>query len=185
FLASVMAAWAMTAAKKGQVSRLYTDSKNTRLSAIAVVDEYKDYIPYTYPGLANAITTAAQTEKNANNIISEVSGKGSSMADYQKLLEAARVDTLRSVNLSNAYYAALGGVRGAQKGDIVGPVRWNNSVIVYSIVDANEGSMPFDEASNSMQFQRQARSLVLGQNPDALLLGDGKVKYNFLRFTRQ
>ncbi|MDE5659342.1 MAG: SurA N-terminal domain-containing protein [Muribaculaceae bacterium] len=180
-----MAAWAMTEAKKGQVSRLYTDSKNTRLSAIAVVDEYKDYIPYTYPGLANAITTAAQTEKNANNIISEVSGKGSSMADYQKLLEAARVDTLRSVNLSNAYYAALGGVRGAQKGDIVGPVRWNNSVIVYSIVDANEGSMPFDEASNSMQFQRQARSLVLGQNPDALLLGDGKVKYNFLRFTRQ
>ena len=180
-----MAAWAMTEAKKGQVSRLYTDSKNTRLSAIAVVDEYKDYIPYTYPGLANAITTAAQTEKNANIIISEVSGKGSSMADYQKLLEAARVDTLRSVNLSNAYYAALGGVRGAQKGDIVGPVRWNNSVIVYSIVDANEGSMPFDEASNSMQFQRQARSLVLGQNPDALLLGDGKVKYNFLRFTRQ
>lgn len=180
-----MAAWAMTEAKKGQVSRLYTDSKNTRLSAIAVIDEYKDYIPYTYPGLATAITTAAQTEKNANNIISEVSGKGSSMADYQKLLEAARVDTLRSVNLSNAYYAALGGVRGAQKGDIVGPVRWNNSVIVYSIVDANEGSMPYDEASNSMQFQRQARSLVLGQNPDALLLGDGKVKYNFLRFTRQ
>lgn len=180
-----MAAWAMTEAKKGQVSRLYTDSKNTRLSAIAVIDEYKDYIPYTYPGLATAITTAAQTEKNANNIISEVSGKGSSMADYQKLLEAARVDTLRSVNLSNAYYAALGGVRGAQKGDIVGPVRWNNSVIVYSIVDANESSMPYDEASNSMQFQRQARSLVLGQNPDALLLGDGKVKYNFLRFTRQ
>ncbi len=180
-----MAAWAMTEAKKGQVSRLYTDSKNTRLSAIAVIDEYKDYIPYTYPGLVNAITTAAQTEKNANNIISEVSGKGSSMADYQKLLEAARVDTLRSVNLSNTYYAALGGVRGAQKGDIVGPVRWNNSVIVYSIVDANEGSMPFDEASNSMQFQRQARSLVLGQNPDALLLGDGKIKYNFLRFTRQ
>ena len=45
--------------------------------------------------------------------------------------------------------------------------------------------MPFDEKSSAMQFERQARSLVLGQNPDALLLGDGKIDYNFLRFTRQ
>jgi len=180
-----MVAWAMEDAKKGDVSRLYTDSKNTRLAAIAVVDEYKDYIPYTYPGLTAAITQAAQTEKNANLVINDVKGKGSSLADYQKLMEAARVDTLRGVNLSNSYYAQLGGVRGAKKGELVGPVRWNSSVIVYSILDENEGSMPYDEASSAMQFQRQARSLVLGQNPDALLLGDGKVKYNFLRFTRQ
>jgi len=180
-----MVAWAMTEADKGDVSRLYTDSKNTRLAAIAVVDEYKDFIPYTYPGLVNAITQSAQTEKNADLIIKDVQGKGKTLADYQKLMEAARVDTLRGVNLSNSYYAQLGGLRTAKKGEIVGPVRWNSSVVVYSIVDQNEGSMPYDEASSAMQFQRQAQSLVLGQNPDALLLGDGKIKYNFLRFTRQ
>ncbi len=180
-----MVAWAMEDAEKGQVSRLYTDSKNTRLAAIAVVDEYKDYIPYTYPGLVNAITQSAQTEKNANIVINDVKGKGNTLEDYQKLLEAQRVDTLRGVNLSNSYYAMLGGLAGAKKGDVVGPVRWNSNVVVYTIVDATEGTMPFDEKSASMQFRRQAQSLVLGQNPDALLLGDGNVKYKFLRFTRR
>lgn len=180
-----MVAWAMNDAKKGQVSRLYTDSKNTRLAAVAVVDEYKDYIPYTYPGLQGVITQGAQTEKNANIVINDVKGKGTTLADYQKLLNAQRVDTLRGVNLANNYYAQLGGLKGAKAGEVVGPVRWNSSVIVYSIVDQNEGSMPYDEKSSAMQFERQARNLVLGQNPDALLLGDGKVDYNFLRFTRQ
>ncbi len=180
-----MVAWAMNDAKKGDVSRLYTDSKNTRLAAVAVVDEYKDYIPYTYPGLQGIITQGAQTEKNANIVINEVKGKGNSLADYQKLLNAQRVDTLRGVNLANNYYAQLGGIKGAKAGEIVGPVRWNSAVIVYTILDENEGAMPYDEKSSAMQFQRQAQTYVLGQNPDALLLGDGKVKYNFLRFTRQ
>lgn len=180
-----MVAWAVNDAKKGEVSRLYTDSKNTRLAAVAVVDEYKDYIPYTYPGLTGSITQSAQTEKNANIVINDVKGKGKNLADYQKLLNAQRIDTLRGVNLANNYYAQLGGVKAAKAGEIVGPVRWNSSVVVYQVVDQNEGSMPYDEKSSAMQFQRQAQSLVLGQNPDALLLGDGKVKYNFLRFTRQ
>lgn len=180
-----MVAWAMEDAKKGDVSRLFTDSKSTRLAAIAVVDEYKDYIPYTYPGLVNAITRSAQSEKNADIVINDVKGKGQTLADYQKLLDAQRVDTLRGVNLSNNYYAQLGGLSSAKKGDIVGPVRWNSNVVVYSVVDAVEGSMPYDEKSSSMQFQRQAQNLVLGNTPDALLLGDGNVKYNFLRFTRR
>lgn len=179
-----MVAWAMTEAKKGQVSRLYTDSKNTRLSAIAVVDEYKDYIPSSYPGLTGTITQGAQTEKNANIVINDVKGKGQTLADYQKLLEAQRVDTLRGVNLGNNYYAQLGSIKGAKKGEVVGPVRWNSAVVVYTVLDQTEGSMPYDEKSSAMQFQRQAQNLVLGQSPDALLLGDNKVKYNFLRFTR-
>lgn len=179
-----MVAWAMTEAKKGQVSRLYTDSKNTRLSAIAVVDEYKDYIPSSYPGLTGTITQGAQTEKNANIVINDVKGKGQTLADYQKLLEAQRIDTLRGVNLGNNYYAQLGSIKGAKKGEVVGPVRWNSAVVVYTVLDQTEGSMPYDEKSSAMQFQRQAQNLVLGQSPDALLLGDNKVKYNFLRFTR-
>lgn len=180
-----MVAWAMEDAKKGQVSRLYTDSKNTRLAAIAVVDEYEDYIPYTFPGIQGAVTQAAQYEKNADVVIDATKGKGQTLEDYRKLFEAQRVDTLRGVNLSNGYYAKLGGLVGAQKGQIVGPLRWNNSVVVYSIVDSEESPMPYDEQSSKMQFRRQAQSLVLGNNPDALLLGDGNVKYKFLRFTRQ
>ncbi|MCM1309787.1 MAG: SurA N-terminal domain-containing protein [Bacteroides sp.] len=180
-----MVAWAMEDAKKGEVSRLYTDSKNTRLAAIALVDEYKDYLPYTYPGLNNMLTQGAQSEKNANLIINDVKGKGSTLADYQKLLEAQRIDTLRGVNLSSNYYAMLGGLAGAKQGEVVGPVRWNSNVVVYTVVDATEGTMPYDEQSSKMQFERQAQSLVLGQNPDALLLGNGNVKYQMLRFTRR
>lgn len=179
-----MVAWAMDA-KKGQVSRLYTDSKNTRLAAVAVVDEYKDYIPYTFPQISTEITRSAQTEKNAKKLIDATAGKGSSLADYQKLLDAQRIDTLRNVNLSAGRFGQLGAVRAAKPGEVVGPVRWNASVVVFSILDQTEGTMPFDEQSSSMQFARQAQSYILGQDPNALLLGNGKVKYNFLRFTRQ
>lgn len=179
-----MVAWAMDA-KKGAVSKLYTDSKNTRLAAVALVDEYENYLPYTFPGIESAVTQGAQMEKNSENIINSVAGKANSLQEYCELMGAQKVDTLRGINLSGHRYGPLAAMRAAEVGEIVGPTRWNSAVIVYSVVDQKEGEMPFDEQSTSMQFRRQAQNYILGQSPETVLLGNGKVKYSFLRFTRQ
>lgn len=179
-------AWAMDA-KKGQVSRLFTDSKNTHLTAAAVADVYKsDYVPATFPGVRQNVENEALNQKKADKMIAEYTGKGSSLADYQNAMGAMRIDTISHVSLGNARYAQLGGVRGAKKGELVGPLRWNGSVIVYQVLDTEEGEMPFDEASNSAQYQRQMQQMLIGNDAiNALLLGNGKVKNRILKFTRQ
>ena len=119
-------------------------------------------------------------------MIAEYTGKGSTLADYQTAMGALRVDTISHVSLGNARYAQLGGVRGAKKGDLVGPLRWNGSVIVYQVLDSEEGEMPYDEASNSAQYQRQMQQMLIGNDAvNALLLGNGKIKNRILKFTRQ
>lgn len=179
-------AWAMDA-KKGDVSRLYTDSKNTHLTAAAVADIYKsDYVPATFPGVRMSIENDALNQKRADKLIADYSGKGTTLADYQKAMEATRIDTINNVNIANGRYAQLGGVRGAKKGEVVGPIRWNGSVIVYQILDTEEGQMPYDEASNSSQYQRQMQQFLIGNDRlNDLLLGDGKIKNRMLKFTRQ
>ena len=179
-------AWAMDA-KKGEVSRLYTDSKNSHLTVAAVADVYKDdYVPASFPGIHQMLENEALNQKRAEKLIAEYSDKGNSLSDYQTAMEAAKIDTVSHISLGNTRYAELGGVRGAKKGDVVGPVRWNASVIVYEVLDSEEGQMPFDEKSNSAQYQRQMQQYLIGNNTiNATLLGDGKIKNRILKFTRQ
>lgn len=179
-------AWAMES-KKGQVSRLYTDSKNTRLTAAAIADIYPgDYVPATFPAIRQQIEMEALNDKRAQTLIDQYTGKGNNLAEYQAAMEAQRIDTLQRVNLSSPRYAQLGSVRGHKPGDVVGPLRWNGSVVVYSIVDAQDSSMPFDQASASAKYQRQMQDFLFGQQRlSNTLLGNGKIDNRLLRFTRQ
>ena len=179
-----MVAWAMEA-KKGEVSRLFTDSRNTRFSAVGVIDSYKSgYLPLSFPPAHDALSTLALNEKRADVLLKQYEGKGPKLADFAKAMEANSVDTLRNVTLAGTRYAQLGGLRAHKVGDVVGPVRWNSSVIAYQVIEANAGTMPYDEKSNSMQYQRQAQQLLFN-DVNSLLLGKGKIDNRILKFTRQ
>jgi peptidyl-prolyl cis-trans isomerase D len=179
-----MVAWAMDA-KKGEVSRLFTDSRNTRFSAVAVVDIYKgDYLPLSFPPAHDALSTLALNEKRADVLMKQFEGKGPKLADFAKAMGANTVDTLRNVTLAGIRYSQLGGLRAHKVGDVVGPVRWNSSVIAYQVLEATPGTMPYDEKSNSMQYQRQAQQ-ILFNDVTSLLLGKGKIDNRILKFTRQ
>lgn len=181
-------AWAMDA-KKGDVSRLFTDGKNSHLTVAALVDVYNsDYVPVTYPLVHQEVEMLALNQKRVDKLIADYQGKGKSLADYQKLMEAQRIDTIQNVSLANPGYAKLGGIVGAKKGQLVGPVDMGNTVIVYQIIDSNEGTMPYDETSNSMRYKQMMETLIFGQNNNLmneLLLGNGKIKNRILKFTNQ
>lgn len=180
-----MIAWAMSA-DKGDVSRLFTNSKNTRLTALAVIDEYKHYIGQNFPDLREGLTAQAQIEKTADNLIAKTAGKGKTLADYQKLLNVARVDTMRGVNFAGGRYAALAGARAHKKGDVVGPLRWNNTVMVYQIANTEKSPMPFDQKAAEAEFKNRAtQSIMGGQQIMSLFLGNGKIDNRILKFTRQ
>lgn len=176
--------WAMEDAKKGEVSRLFTDNKNTHMTVAALVDIYDgDYTPVSYPQIHMDAEQGALEQKLADKIIAQYQGKGKTLADYKTAMQAVSIDTLRNVNVGNPRYAQLGGIRGAKKGELVGPVNVNGSVMVYQIIDSAEGEMPFDEAAAMTQYKRSMEQMILN-NPDALLLGDGKIKNRILKFNR-
>ncbi|MDE7388404.1 MAG: hypothetical protein K2M97_04020, partial [Muribaculaceae bacterium] len=182
-----LVAWAMEA-KKGEVSPMEQDSRNTRISAAAVADIYDgDYIPMSFPQIKGAVEMLALNEKRANSLINEYAGKGNTLAEYAEVMGVAAPDTIANVNFSGnsaSRYGNLAAMRAHKKGDLIGPVRWNSSVAVYEILDAQESEMPYDEAANMSNFSNRMQSAVLS-DMRTLLLGNGKIDNRILRFTRQ
>lgn len=181
-----LVAWAMDA-DKGAVSSMNQDSRNSRISAAAVVDIYDgEYVPLSFPQVRGEVELLALNQKRANSLIAEYQGKGNTVADYAAAMGAS-ADTISNVNFSGngaERFAQLSAMRAHKKGDIVGPLRWNSNVVVYEIVDEKQSEMPYDEAANMANFSNRMQSLVLG-DMRSLLLGNGKVENRILRFTRQ
>lgn len=181
-------AWAMDA-DKGDVSRLYTNSKNTRLMAVAVADIYKDdYAGLSFPPIHEEVENEAINQKRADKLIAQYNGKAKTLAEYAKLMDAP-IDTLRFVNPSQPRYGALGAlpvVAAKKAGKTEGPIRMNSQVIVYNILDAKKGDMPYDELSNKRQYNGQMQEFLIGQGSiENLLLGDNRIQNRILKFTRQ
>lgn len=179
-------AWAMDA-DKGAVSQIFIDPRNTRMTAAAVADIYDGkYIPKTYPQIRSSLEVLALNDKRADGMIKEYTGKGNSLADYAALMEVSKIDTVANVSLAgnSVRFAPLAAIRAHKTGDLVGPVRWNNQVVVYQILDATEGNMPYDEASNMISINRNMQGLILN-DIRSLLLGDDVVDNRILKFTRQ
>lgn len=176
-------AWAVDA-KPGSVSRLFTAPDGSRILAAAVVEEYEDYVPVSYPGVSEAFAMPAQEDRNAKAAMAEVEGKGQTLDDYAKLFNAQRVDTIRGVNLSNPRYAGLGGLRGHKPGEVVGPMHWMG-VTVAKVLEANESPMPFNEESSSYAFHNAMLNIMYQMGVLDMIRGSKPVEYNYLRFSNR
>lgn len=173
--------WAMNA-EIGSVSKARNNSRGDRMAAVAVVEEYKDYVPVTFPDMQDNLRMGAQFEKDANTIINKVAGKGKTLSDYATLMNAQRIDTISSVNLSDRRFAELGSLRGHKAGDLVGPMRWNGNVIVASVIETSDSELPINESEASNAFINEAYRLIFRNSRRNVLLGNEKVDYKLLRF---
>lgn len=174
-------AWAMSA-KPGEVSKLYTSPDGNRIFAAAVVEEFKDYIPVNIPMVRQSIEFQAALDRDAEAAIEKYAGKANTFDEYVSLMGIERIDTVSGVNLSNPRYAELGALRAAKAGDVVGPVRMAAGVVVANVLEANESTMPFDEAAEAQRFEQQVWGAIGRAGILNFVLGNKPVKYEFLRF---
>ena len=181
--------WAMNA-KKGAVSPIFGDESTGRFLAVALDDIYDEYVPANDPQTLIYLTEEVRNGKKAEKLIGDYQGKASDVAGYAKLMES-RVDSAM-VNFSqfSVYAPALGGpetlaqVKCAEPGKLVGPVKTNNGVIVFSIVNVDNSSRPYSFEENATLFQRTRGAVALGNQLPAILLGNRKVENNILKFFR-
>lgn len=179
--ADEIVSWIMNT-EVGKVSKLKTTASGNRIIAAAVVDEFKEYVPVTFPDMKMRLSTLATADRNEKEIMASVAGKGTTLADYAAAMNNAPVQTMQRINLSSPGHYQLGELRGHKAGDIVGPMRWGAQVIVANILEATESQLPYDEASAERQFSQTVLSSVYAGGLRDLLLNGEDVKYSIHRF---
>ncbi|MCM1067524.1 MAG: SurA N-terminal domain-containing protein [Muribaculaceae bacterium] len=180
--------WAMEA-KKGKVSPMMQDDKQSYIIAVAVTDIYDDFIPYTSPAVNTQLTAQARNAKKADKLMADYAGKASDLAGYAKAMDAEvnegnvniTTPTLLSIGFNES--ALQGAIAAAEKGKLVGPVKGNRGILVFEVRDINTDNRPFTEAEYGQRFN-QTFGLTRQATPLPLLLGKEKVDNRSLNFVQ-
>lgn len=179
--------WVMDA-RKGQVSPMFQDDKQTYLIAMAVTDIYDgDYLPWNSPAVKAQLRAQALNSKKADKLMADYAGKASDVAGYAKVMgvEASEGDaTFTSpmlLTLGVNESALQGAIAAAEKGKVVGPVKGNRGILVFEVKDINTDNRPFNLEEYSARFN-QTFGLGRINNPLPLLLGKEKIENKSLNF---
>lgn len=171
------AKWAISS-KKGSVSDIFSDDRDSHLLAVALTDVYDGkYVPATNAEVRQYLTNKARNQKKAAKLIADFQGKGKNVAEYAAAMKVSADTTQVTfgqpfVRNIGAYESnLLANVAVAKKGDLVGPIALNNSVVVFNVTDvANQGrefdfendAMVFNQREGAASFQRTLPQVILG-----------------------
>ena len=180
--------WALEA-KKGQVSPMLQDDKQSYLIALAVTDVYDDYMPWNSAAVVNQLRAQARNGKKADKLVTDYAGKASDIAGYAGVMKAEKqegdvaIAGVMPVSIGFAESGIQGAIAAAPKGKLVGPVKGNRAVVVFQVTDINTDNRPFTEAEYGQRFN-QTFGLSRRNNALPLLLGADKVDNRSLNFVQ-
>lgn len=182
------AKWALDA-KKDQVSGVFNNDRDSRLLAVAVNDVYDGkFVPATNETVRNYLTNKVMNRKKAEKLIADYNGKGKSIAEYAAAMQV-KADTTQVtfgqpyVRNFPMYESALqANVAVAKKGELVGPVALNQSVVVFTVTDVTAPSREFDYKNDAMVFNQREGVASFQRTLPAVLLGNKKVENKIQKF---
>lgn len=182
------AKWALDA-KKDQVSGVFNNDRDSRLLAVAVNDVYDGkFVPATNETVRNYLTNKVMNSKKAEKLIADYNGKGKSVAEYAAVMQV-KADTTQVtfgqpyVRNFPMYESALqANVAVAKKGELVGPVALNQSVVVFTVTDVTAPSREFDYKNDAMVFNQREGVASFQRTLPAVLLGNKKVENKIQKF---
>ena len=182
------AKWAL-GAKKGQVSGIFNDDRDSRLLALTVTDIYDgDYVPVTNDQVRTYLTNKARNAKKADKLIADFKGKGNNVSEYAAAMQV-KADTT-DVTFGQAYVRNFGmyeanlqaNVAAAKKGQTVGPIALKNSVVVFEVVNVNEQGRAFDFANDAMVFNQREGAQSFQRSLPEVLMGNKTVENRIQKF---
>lgn len=178
--------WVMDA-KKGQVSPMMQDDRQSYLIAVAVADIYKGYMPYTSPAINTQLTTQAKNSKKAEKLMADFAGKANDLAGYAQVMGTevsegnVNITTPNLLTIGVNESALHGAIAAAEQGKLVGPIKGNRGILVFEVRDINTDNRPFNEVEYGNRFA-QTFGLSRRPTPLPLLLGKSKVDNRSLNF---
>lgn len=180
-------AWAMDA-KKGEVSPIFGDIQSGRFIAVALDDIYEGFRPVRDPQVNATLAARAMDSKKAEKLLADYQGKAKDVAGYAALM-GAEADTT-TVNFSQYMVpgigmnenAVLGRVAAAKAGELIGPMKANNSVVVLQVINVDNEGRPYSYDESAIRFNQQRGANRLAGNLPLILMGNNKVKNNINKF---
>lgn len=180
--------WAMEN-NKGKVSPVMQDDRQSYLIALAVMDSYDDYMPWTSPAVANQLRNQALDSKKADKLLADYAGKANDLKGYATLFEArldtgnVNITTPTLLNIGINESALQGAIAAADKGQFVGPVKGNHGIMVFEVEEVDQQNRPFVEADYGQRF---IQTFGIGRRgtPLPLLLGKNKIDNRSLNFVQ-
>lgn len=180
--------WALNN-KKGKVSPMMQDDRQTYLMAIAVKDVYDKYMPWTSPAVKTGLRARALNNKKAEKLMSQYAGKANDLQGYAKVLG----DSIMHGNVNITTPALLtigigeselqGAIAASEKGKFVGPLQGKRGILVFEVEDVNTDNRPFDERDYGTRFA-QTFGISRQATPLPLLLGKNKIDNKSLNFVQ-
>lgn len=181
--------WAMNA-KKGAVSPIFGDETTGRFVVVALNDIYDDYIPASDPQVNAYLSNQVRNDKKAAALIEQYKGKASDLAGYAQLMDSRIDSTSISFGQLSIYNPGIAGAEAAalisltEPGKIAGPVKTNSGVVVFDIVNIDNEGRPYNFDESAALYERTRGAGALGGNLQMILLGNGTVENNLLKFFR-
>lgn len=180
--------WALEA-KKGQVSPMLQDDRQSYLIALAVMDKYEDYMPYTSPSINTQLTAQARNAKKAEKLYAEYNGKANDLQGYAtamgKEIQHGNVNittpALLTVGIGES--ELHGAIAAAEKGKLVGPLKGNRGILVFEVEAVDSDNRPFTEEEYGNRFL-QSYGIGRRNSPLPLLLGGNKIDNRSLNFVQ-
>lgn len=180
-------AWALDA-KKGQVSPVFGEQTDDRLIAVAVADTYEDYMPASYSDVRSELETRVRNAKKGDALLKQYQGKAKDVAGYAKAMGAS-VDTT-TVTFGQIFIPGLGpnesaltaAAAAAKKGQMVGPMKANNALVVFTVTDIETEGRPFNADESAAQFVQTRGAGALSRNIVNIIKGRRKVQNNIPHF---
>lgn len=178
--------WVMEA-RKGQVSPVIGDNKQSYLMAIAVKDIYDNgFKPWYSYDIRMGLENEARAAKKGAKLVADYSGKADDIEGYAKLFEGEVNEgdvvfvSPRLATIGIQESVLQGAIANAEEGKVVGPIAGNNAVIVFQVKSVSNEGRPyaFDEYA-----QRFNRTMGIGtMDPFKMLLGGEKIENHSLNF---
>ena len=180
--------WAMNA-EKGEISTPFSNRDNNRLLVVAVTGIYTDYITTENEELKQGLIAEIRDNKKAEAIIADFNSKGAKdLVGYMALtgdtITNARVALSNiSVNTLGSYENAfIGAVTGAEKGQLIGPMKTNNAVVVAQIDDIDNIGRPYNFKEYKDHFNQMMGGNALYNNLFGIMKGSNKLESKLLDF---
>ena len=182
------AKWALSA-KKGSVSNIYTDDRDSRLLVVALTDVYEgDYEPISSERVNSYLTRRIRNRKMAEKLIADYQGKGKTVAEYATAMDT-KVDTT-NVTFGQSYVRnfpmyesnLIANVSVAKPGEVTGPIALNNSVVVFDVTKVDNSGRTFDFENDAMVFNQREGASSFERNLPAVLLGKKKIDNRIQNF---
>lgn len=174
--------WAMIDGKPGQVSHVYEskDASNPMLYAIAVDDEYDDYVPVSNADVKTYLTTKVRRQKAGKDLVEQYKKGGNTLDAVAKAMEVEprqlpEFRLSRGMGVNDA--KVLGQIAGGKAGKDLVVVPGDDGVYAFVINSSAKADLPYNEANYEQQYFQ-----LVSPNFDAMLRGADKVKNSAYKF---